>query len=213
MRDLTSAMTTGLTDRVIRPVLIGRLDIQTDPVAAWTGPGIFAPSGTGDTELDGYTFDGIEGFIDISNIKEDQGIGGPVTLTATAHDLDDNLLRQLVRDKRTWRGQNAFLWLGLLDETANVISNPTRIKTGVMTSMEIQRRPDDSSVVVTIDQDLGNASSPPFLILDHPRIWSGDTFATFMTKLANKPQGFDDGRSTRQPARDPTRNPGRLNPL
>lgn len=190
MRDLSSAMSTALDARVVRPVLIGRLDIQTDPVAAWNGPGVFAPSGTGDTELDGYTFDGIEGFIDLSSIKEDQGIGGPVTITAAAHDLDEVLLKQVVRDKRAWRGQAAFLWLGLLDDDTNVISNPTRIKTGVMTAMEIRRGPDTAAIIVTIDQDFGNASGAPFRILDHPRIWSSDTFSTFMTALSNKPQGL-----------------------
>jgi len=81
MRDLTAGMSTGLSDRVVRPVLIGRLDIVTDPVIAWTGPGVFAPIGTGDTALDGQTFQPLAPFIDMSSIEEDQGIGGPVTLS------------------------------------------------------------------------------------------------------------------------------------
>lgn len=191
MRDLTASMSTAISESVVRPVLIGRLAITGDPVTAWTGPGLFAPTGTGDAELDGFTFDSVEGFVDVSSIKEDQGIGGPVTITAQAHDLDSTLLRQVVRDKRTWRGQPAYLWLGLLDENSLVVSHPTRIKTGVMTSMEVKRGRDGASILVTLDQDFGNARSAPFRVIDHPRIWPDDTFATFVQKLSNKPGGLE----------------------
>ena len=191
MRDLTASMSTALQAPTVRPVLIGRLDIANDPVQAWTGPGLFAPTGTGDAALDGFTFDPAEGFVDMSSIKEDQSIGGPVTITAKGHDLNEDLLRQIVRDRRAWRGQKAWLWMGLLDETSNVVSNPVRIKTGVMTKMEVKRSRDDAAILVTVDQDLGNAESGPFRVTDHVRIWPADTFSTFVVRLSNKPSGIE----------------------
>lgn len=192
MRDLTTQMQTGLQQRVVRPVLIGKLDIENDPVAAWTGHGLFAPSSSGDSELNGTTFDDAESFVSISDIKEDRGIGGPVTLTAMGHDLDEDLLRQVVRDKRAWRGKDAFLWLGLFDtDEVSVIADPVRIKTGVMTKMKVSRRDKNSVVEITIDADVRNANNAPFRWLDHTRIWSSDTLTTFMITLANKPGGLE----------------------
>lgn len=189
---VTAAMTTALQEPIVRPVLIIRLDIVTDPIIAWTGPGIFAPTDTGDAALDGQTFSPVAPFMDMSTINENQGIGGPVTLVATGHDLDEEILKQVVRDKRAWRGKKAWLWLGLLNSDENtVVDDPVRIKTGVIVQMLVDRKKDSASVSVVIDVDLGNAVSAPFRWIDHPRLFSSDTFSTFVVKLANKPQGLE----------------------
>ncbi len=192
-RDLTSGMVTGLEAGVVRPVLLGRFDILTDPLVAWTGHGTFAPTGTGDPALDGQTFFSMAPYIELSNVVEDQGIGGPTTIVVSGHDLDEELLRQIVRDKRQWRGRGAWLWLGLLNaDEATVIVDPTRMKTGVMTQMTTDRDGETASVTVTIDQDLGKAQGALFRWLDHTRIFSADTWSTFIIELANKPEGITD---------------------
>lgn len=191
-RDITAGTVTALTAGVIRPVLIGRLDIVADPVVAWTGPGTFLPTGSGDAALDGQTFFPMAPFVELSSINENQGIGGPATLTVAGHDLDDDLLLQIVNDKRAWRGRAGYLWLGLLNvDEATVVVDPFRIKTGVMVDMTVVRDPDGSTIQVTIDKDLGNARSAPLRWIDHVRYFSADTFSTFVVALANKPQGFN----------------------
>lgn len=191
MRDLTTGMSTALQAQTVRPVLIGRLDIVTDPVRAWTGPGLFLPNATGDTAMDGLTFEPLAPFIDLSPIQEDSGIGGPITITLTGHDLDAELLRQLVRDKRAWRLKKAWLWLGLLnDNQATVIPNPVRIKAGVITNMDVTRGPDSAVVRVTIDTDLGKASGIRTRTISHPVFFPLDTFSAFIVKLSNKPAGL-----------------------
>lgn len=191
-RDLTTETAQALQEPSVRPVLIGRLDILSDPVYAWTGPGLFVPTGSGDTALDGNSYDPAEAFLDLSVINEDQDIGGPVTITATAHLSDEPLLRQLVRDRREWRARPAYLWLGLLDENEQaVIPYPTRIKTGVMTNMAINRDTKNASVDVTIDSDLGNARSAAFRWLDHSRFHPNDNWSSYILRLANRPTGFE----------------------
>ena len=190
-RDLTAGMQSALVAGTVRPTLIGRLDIVSDPVVAWTGPGIFAPTGTDDAALNGQTFLPVAPFIKMSNILEDQSIGGPVTLTLAGHDLDEILLRQVVRDKRAWRGKPAYLWLGLLNSNEySVIADPVRIKTGVIINMIVTRTKDEHTIAVAIDRDLGNARSAPFRWVDHTRLFPSDTFSTFVRKLANKPSGL-----------------------
>lgn len=192
-RDLTSGMVTALELGTVRPVLLGRFDVLTDPLVAWTGYGTFAPTSTGDPVLDGQTFFSMAPFFDLTDIKEDQGIGGPTSITISGHDLDEELLRQIVRDKRQWRGRGAWLWLGLLNaDEATVVTSPARIKTGVMTQMTTSRSGEDASVTVTIDQDLGRARGSLFRWLDHTRIYPTDTWSTFIVQLSNQPGGITD---------------------
>jgi len=190
-RDMTTAMSDALQETSVRPVLIGRFDIVSDPVYVWTGPGIFGPSGSGDSAMDGQNFDPLAPFVEISNIAEDQGIGGPVTITLSGQDLDETALRQVVRDKRQWRAQKAYLWSGLLDtDNYTVISYPVRIKSGIMTNMRVNRGAEESTVSVTLDRDRGGAISAPFRWIDHPRIYPSDKWGTFLPKLSNNPEGL-----------------------
>jgi hypothetical protein len=186
-------MVTALEADTIRPVLLGRFDILTDPLVAWTGYGAFAPTGTGDPALDGQTFFAMAPYMELSDVKEDQGIGGPTTITVSGHDLDEELLRQIIRDKRQWRGRKAWLWLGLYNaDESTVVTSPARIKTGVMTQMVTNRSGDDASVSVTIDQDLGRARGSLFRWLDHIRVYPVDTWSTFIVALSNQPGGITD---------------------
>ncbi len=127
----------------------------------------------------------------MTDIVEDLDTGGPVTLSLTGHDIDEDLLRQIVRDKRQWRGQRANLWLGLLDtDEFSVIQNPVRIKSGIMTEIVVTRGTDNAIVSVTIDADLGKARSAPYRWLDHSRIYPTDDWSNYIIKLANKSGGL-----------------------
>ena len=190
-RDLASATQTGLQAGPYCKVLIGRLDIASDPVYVWTGPGILLPSGTSDAALNGYSFSPAQGFVGISSFFENMGIGRPVTATLTGHDMDQELMRQVVRDKRTWRLQPAYIWAAILDtDKMTVLGEPFRMKTGVMTNMTVTRTSDSAVVSVTIDEDVGKSRETAYYIADHPRLWAADTYATYVAKLANKPNGL-----------------------
>lgn len=190
-RPIDAAMKTALQAGTVRPVLIARLDILTDPVIAWTGPGVFSPSATGDAALDGQIFTSFLPALDITSILEDQGIGGPVSFVLTGHDLNETGLQQIVKDKRQWRGRKAWLWHGLLlSDEETVIANPIRVRTSLMVSMIIRRSDESYSLTVILDKDLGRAQGSPFRLIDHARLFPSDTWSTFILKLANKPGGF-----------------------
>ena len=191
-RPMTSAMQTALTSKTIRPIIIAYLDIASDPISMWTGQGTFLPSGTADAILNGKTFYPEQAFADMSEVSEDQGIGGPVTVSLKANSLDEDALRQIVKDRREWRGRPAYIWMGLYAEGfASVIADPVRIKTGIMTQVIVKRAGGDVSIDITIDADLQNAQSAPFRWTDHARIYSTDQFSAFVHQLANKPAGLE----------------------
>lgn len=196
MTDITQDMKDASEKRIFQPVVIAYLDIQGDPIAMWTGNGDFMPSGTSDEVLNGKTFLRSESFADISEIETNQGIGGPVTISLKANDLDESALRQVVRDKRTWLGQRAYIWLGLYDDDAKqVLSDPIRMRSGIITEAETPRSSNVTVLNFTIDSDLQNARGAKFLLISHPNAAPGDTFTSFMLDLANKPSGFQRPRA------------------
>ena len=191
-RDMTVEMREAIEAPVIRPVLLAYLDIQGDPITMWTGPGPLAIAGSPDAALNGKTFLPETVFADMSEISENEGIGGPITVVLQGSHLDDPTLRQLVRDKRAWRGHKAFVWLGMLNEDLNAVYEwPVRIKTGYMVDVKIRRGIGEVSVQMTIDENYQNASAAPFLWTDHARIHPTDTFSSFVVQLANKPGGIE----------------------
>ena len=195
-RTLTGSMSTALAGSVLRPAILVYLDILTDPLTVWSGPGVYAPSGTGDADLNGKIFTNLAPLVEISDVAEDQGIGGPVSITAAGHDLDEDLLRQVVRDKKSWRGRTAIIWLALIDiDEKTVLSDPVKVKKDIMVNMTTNRSAAQSTVTVTIDADLGRARSAPFRWLDHSRLDSTDRWSAFILELANRPSGFESKES------------------
>jgi hypothetical protein len=196
-RELTTAMQAAIDAPVIRPVALAYLDIASDPIAMWTGPGSFQPTGSPDGVLNGKTFLPSAAFADMSEIQEDEGIGGPVTIVLQGSSLDEPALRQFVRDRRQWRGRRAYIWLGYLNENLYAVHEwPVRIKTALMVDVKVRRGVDDVSIQLVIDEDLGRAKTAAWRITDHARIHPTDTFSSFVTDLANKPNGLERPRST-----------------
>ncbi len=195
-RDLSPQMQDAIEAPVIRPVLIAYLDIASDPIAMWTGVGTFQPAGSPDAALNGKSFLPENAFADMSEVLENDGIGGPITIVLQGHSLDEAALRQIVRDRRQWRGRKAFVWLGLMNEQLNAVYEwPVRIKTGIMASVQVRRGIDDVSIELVVDEDLQNAKTAAFRLTDHARIHAGDTFSSFVTELANKPNGLERPRT------------------
>lgn len=202
MRDMSMQMQEGFEAPVIRPVLISYLDILGDSISMWTGPGAFSATGTPDSILNGKVFLSTESFVDASEITEDNGIGGPVSILLKANNINEDALRQMVRDKRRWRGRAAYMWMGLLNEDLNAVYEfPIRIKTGIMTRIVVNRSSSTVNIELTIDEDLQNAKSSPFRLTDHQRIFPEDMFSAFVVGLANKPAGIERPKGT-PPLRD-----------
>lgn len=180
----------ALQGDVVRPVFIGRFDILNDPLTAWTGHGLYAPSSSGDSALDGYVFTPTDAPVEISDIDQSSSIASPMSLLFPAHKLEEDVLRQVVRDKRQWLGRKAWIWMGFMNAEQNaLVGHPLRIYSGYMTNMKIDVSLTQSVARLTIDQDLARSRGGRFRWVDHARIRPGDTASTFVQKLFNRPQG------------------------
>ncbi|HEX7080044.1 MAG TPA: hypothetical protein VF329_03425 [Gammaproteobacteria bacterium] len=182
------ALEDHLTGPVVRPVFWGLLDIAGAPLRGYTGPGAFAPVGTGDPDMDGFVFVEAEGAVDVSDISEDLGIGGPVTVTFSAGELDgtEGVVQQLIADRRAFLGRKMKIWLGFLtDDESAVASDFEVIFNGVMVAAESKRQEGQPAVIsVTGDADLQKANAPPVRWIDHQVFEPGDTASTFINSLS-----------------------------
>lgn len=171
---------------IVRPVHVGWLDFKTDPVYGWTGPGSFAPSSTGDSDLDGNTFVPTAAAVAISDFVENQGFGKPLQLTFAAGDMEDEeIFQQLVVDQRAWLGRRAKFWLFFLTaDESTVLSDFSVMFNGVMIGASLQRQPGQSAVIqITCDYDLQKARRPPTRWIEHGMFYSGDTATSYMNSL------------------------------
>ena len=150
-RGMSGAMESEVVKSTIRSVWIVRLDIKDDPILAWTGWGPFSPTGTGDDALDGNTFEGLGPIDAISDVEDTESGSQSVTLELPGVDLNDDALRQIVLNAETWQFRQAWIWYGLLNETFNVIADPTRIKTGRMDQMRVSHTGKTGTVSVTVE--------------------------------------------------------------
>ena len=205
---MTAAMSAASSADVIHPVLIVRMDIEDDPVTVWTGHGLFAPTGTGDAALDSQVFSAVAGIGEISDFVSKEGMADPVTATLFGVDIDDPLLRQIIRDGRKWRGKPCWIWMGfydLSDPDRPIVAYPRRMKYGVLTKIEVQRGKDIGAVIATIDEDEDAAYTEIHRYDSQRDFFSADEAADYMHLLANSPKGIHGSNYTATSAEDNAR--------
>jgi hypothetical protein len=179
-----------LGSRVVRPVYLGFFDFKDDPVYGWTGPGILIPTATGDADLDTNVFLPTAGVVSTTDFVEDQGIGGPVTLTFAAGNMgDEEIFLQLVGDRRKFQGRRARFWLAFLEEDeSDILPEIENLFSGVMTGAETERQPGKPATIsITCDQDLGAPNKPPIRYIDHQVFYPGDTASSHINDLVRGP--------------------------
>lgn len=110
----------ALDAQVIKPAFFAWLDFADEPVRANSSGKDITPLATGDADLDGFAFMGLNpGFVNVSAIRF--GPGGSETVTATLSGipgLDDDMLEQ-IETRANWQGREARLWR-LVRNYANV---------------------------------------------------------------------------------------------
>lgn len=144
---------TALEASVLRPVFLGWLDINTDPLRATTAGRDLALTGTGDPDLDGYTFSAIDPqFVTVSDVQF--GEGGTETVTATLSGLigPDSDLLNLIGNTANWRGREARLWQGVELENGTVVV--WAYYTGRMMALDILAAPTEQTIQVSIESYL-----------------------------------------------------------
>lgn len=179
--------TAALQGEVIKPIMFAWLDILGDPVRTNTAGMDITPSGTGDPDVDGFTFMGIApNVVEISPVRYSQGGSESVTAELSGIPGLDTDTLALIDDPANWRGRDARLW--------RVIRNSLNVQqggfqpfyTGKMTGLSHGSNDSGQVIRVTIESYLAvfsKASNRTYL--DQERYDAGDLSAKAAIAIAN----------------------------
>jgi hypothetical protein len=109
-----------------------------DPIRVTTAPYSIAFTGTGDADLDGFTFSAVEpDFISVSPITMKEGGADTVTTTLSGLIGVDTTLLNQIGNKANWQGRVARLWQLQIDEALAQVGAVWPWFTGYMTVPKI----------------------------------------------------------------------------
>ncbi len=175
----------------VRPIYVGFLDILGEPIRVTTAPYSITFSGTGDEDLDGYTFSAIDPeFISVSSITMKEGGADTVTCTLSGLlGIDTDLLNQ-IGNKANWQGRVMRLWQLQLNEALTQVGAVWPWFTGYMTVPKIVF--DKTSQTIQLDVEsylafLTAASNRSYL--SQAEFDSGDLSAAASIACANGQSG------------------------
>lgn len=200
-RPLEPATKAALDKPVLPMAAIVYLDVEGDPLFAWSGIGdlTFAAAETGDPSLDGKTFKGTGTIIEVSAASD--GVGGSDALEIAMPGVDpyEPMMRQLVTDRRRWQFRRAVVWLMALDpDTDAIAGKPFRIKTGRMDKMPFAENDKSGTIKVSIEGQQAYGNTPLATRYSEQRdINPNDTSQTWVHSLANMTASI--GQASAQP--------------
>jgi hypothetical protein len=144
MRDLISALATGIVANVVRPAMLFEGDFQGGFVRVW--------SGIGDLSWNGYTWTGVGALGGISDIEETDEVkaaGITVALSGIAPEMIALALNSVRQNKE------GRLYLALFDgETANLLADPYLCFEGRLDVAEIDEGPESATVSIKYENRL-----------------------------------------------------------
>jgi len=176
---------------VIRPVFFAYLDIVGDPLRANTAGKSISFTGTGDADLDGHTYEGVDPtVVDIGPVRMKDGGSDAVRAKLSGLiSLDEDLLN-LIGNRSNWQGRVARLWRMIRDVDGVQRGAIQHYYTGYMVSLDIGGTPESQRIEVTIESYLAafsQASNRSYL--DQETYDPGDLSARASIAIANGTSG------------------------
>ncbi|NLS28154.1 hypothetical protein S2M10_31630 [Sphingomonas sp. S2M10] len=129
-----NAAQAALAASVRRPVDFAFLDIAGAPMRVTNAPYDITFTGTGDEDLDGFTFEALDPrFVSVGDVKLSEKGADTVTLKLSGlASIDDETMNE-IGDRQRWQGRDARLWKGMLDpKTLSQLGAVWCYHTGVM---------------------------------------------------------------------------------
>jgi hypothetical protein len=184
-----------LEGEMIPLAFIIRLDIEGDPLFAWTGFGdlAFGAGETGDEALDGQTFEGITHLVaEIGVIQDSQGGSGALEISLPGVDLEEEAMRQVVYNQNAWQFKPAWVWLAVLDDNGSPIGTPIRLKSGRIDQMPVEETEDGQGSIRCIIESHQAYGSEALATRysEQQEINPADTSQKWVWQLANMTPGL-----------------------
>jgi hypothetical protein len=187
-----------LIREVIKPRWFAWLDILGDPIRATTGPVPRTFAGTGDPDLDGFTFVTYHpDIVNISEVRHQEGGAAAVTAQLSGLVLNDNAVLNIIADRTNWQGRSARLWMQIHDQAGVAQGAIVPYHGGFMSSVEINGDPGAQTIDCTIENfaaSWSRASGRTYL--SQKDFDPGDDSAAAAVAIANGNKNFMGGSGT-----------------
>lgn len=187
--DATAAA--ALDAQTIRPVFFAFLDFDGDPVRANTSGRTIELTGTGNVDLDGFTFDGVDpSVVDIGPVRMKEGGSETVRVKLSGLVGIDDAILAAIGDEANWMGRVAQLWRMIRDEHGTQAGAIQHYYTGYMTAASIAGDPKSQTIELSIESYLAaltDASNRTYL--SQADFDPGDQSARAAIALANGVSG------------------------
>ena len=178
----------ALAERVRRPVTFCFLDIAGEPVRVTDAPYSFTFAGTGDEDLDGFTFEAVDArVVSVGDVKAKEGGTDTLTLTLSGLAGIDGETMNSIGNRSNYQGRDARLWKAMLDPVElTQIGAIWPYYTGYMAVPKISGDQTSQTISLEIETDLaffGQASNRTYL--DQASFDPGDLSAELAIAIAN----------------------------
>jgi hypothetical protein len=175
----------------VRPRFFAWLDIVGDPVRVTTSATPVTFSGTGDPDLDGFTFDALDPeFVSVSPVKSGPGGGDTVTATLSGLIGPNSDLLNLLGNRANWRLRTARLWWRVVDPATGLEGGIVSYFTGQMLRMPIRGDGEEQTISLEIETYLASISrASNRTYLDQAQFDPADRSAEVAIPVANGVSG------------------------
>lgn len=176
-RTLDSTFQNALDDATIFPFLAAKVEWPSGTIRGWTG--------YGDISIESETYSGLGTFLNFTQAQETEELKAN-NFVLTLSGVDTNLVGTSLTD--SFQGMNCEAFLGLLDESGDVISQFLMFK-GFADTIDVQEDGETSILSLNIESRLitmEKASRRRYTNEDQKENKSGDTSLRFINGLIEK---------------------------
>lgn len=188
---LDPAHSAALDEPIIRPARVALIDFAGDPLRLTEAPYSLTFGGTGDEDLDGFTFAAIDNNpISVSDVVQNDSGADTVTLTLSGIIGLDSDIMNTIGNQALWRGRVLRLWRIVLDPDMQMIGYPDPYFTGYLSTPTFLFSAEGSTISVTAETYLASltaASNRTYL--SQGEYDSGDKSAEAAIAIANGIEG------------------------
>lgn len=191
----------ALDAQIIKPVFLGFVDFLNEPMRVNTSGADMAFTGTGEPDIDGFTFLGLRAdVVDIGSVSNRADGTDSITVKLSGlQTLDADVLAE-IEDPANWRSREIRLWR-IIRNAANVQQGGIQhYYTGYMSNLKMPVTPTGQTIEVTVESYLAAyAAASNRSYLDQEKYDSGDLSARAAIAIANNASGGSPAGNTFAP--------------
>jgi hypothetical protein len=193
--DFNAGGVAALDAQVVNVRWMAWLDIAGDVQRITTAPFPLTFSGTGDPDLDGFTFGHTGALIDVSEVTHRAGGSDTVTAFLSGLSSIDTTTLNQIGNPANWQGRSARLWLVILNPDTDALIAVAPYYQGFMSTPRITGSAATQTISLDIEGFLASYSEPSGrTYLDALEFDAGDNSAAATLAAANGTAGAKDGR-------------------